>query len=209
MYVPSVRAAFFLSVHANVTNGNGTHSTCRTSGGCCCGDRDAFLAYVFSLVLWASRTRIAQMLSHGAVESTEPSMILCFKRGRGSEWGKHWITERNKNGALVMAFFLFDSPPLQPKLTANKAAGAFHFLNGRDGFVSTAVTTAHIPPIAKIESIAVHASSRHASESPSNSFGADCHFGILTGVVYGKPVGKRTSDLHWKVSIVSAFPVRW
>lgn len=96
-----------------------------------------------------------------------------------------------------MAFFLFDSPPpppplpLQPKLTANKAAGAFHFLNGRDGFVSTAVTTAHIPPIAKTESIAVH-----ASESPSNSFGADCHFVILTGVVYRKPVGKRTSDLH-------------
>lgn len=51
VYVLSVRAAFFLYVHANVTNGNGTHSTCRISGGCCCGDRDAFFAYVFGLVL--------------------------------------------------------------------------------------------------------------------------------------------------------------
>lgn len=76
----------------------------------------------------------------------------------------HWKKQEwcSSHGIFPLWQFFF---LLQPKLTANNADWVFHFLNSRDGFVQTAVTTAHIPWI-EAETIALHTRCmKYASES--------------------------------------------
>lgn len=82
-----------------------------TSGTCSYGARNAFPC-VYILVLFcepAVQYHAKVILCTGLLTCQNRVWCFAFKQKRGSEWGRHWITERNKNGALVMAFFLFDS----------------------------------------------------------------------------------------------------